>query len=45
MADGLDRSKLEAELRLQVEWARAVVFDQSCQVLAATLQVDPGELQ
>ena len=45
MAAGLDRSQLETELRLQVEWARAVVFDQSGQVLAATLQVDPGELQ
>lgn len=46
MADhGLDRNHLQEELKLQNEWARAVVFDQSCQVLAATFQVDPTELQ
>lgn len=43
---GLDRARLQADLDQQNEWARAVIFDQSCQVLAVkSLQVDPAELQ
>lgn len=42
---GLDCDTLREELKKQTEWARVVIFDQSCQVLAANVQIDPAELQ